>query len=344
MSNDDVWNYNRPRPTPPAVTRQRGSEQTQRIGFQGQNEIRPGQQSGEGADSYDLWWKDHAWEISPWIEANPGYGMIIKSKAWELRGSPDAWYDFLYSFDWNVPGDEDGGGGGGGGGFRGGGGGGMSAAEREAADIENWKVWLRDQSETLGIVFDDGAITAMATTAVKSGWSQDRAINYIAGAAENWDQLKAGTLTVTETNIKKVANDFLLDISDDTAREYARRIATNELTMETVADILRKSARSAYGFAAEAIDEGMSVRDFLLPARDRLARTLELNPADIDLKDSKWLSMMQTTDDKGNVRAASMTELDARARSDDRFKRTKTANDMAANVGALVRDVFEGRA
>ena len=216
----------------------------------------------------------------------------------------------------------------------------MSAAEREAIDIENAKAMIRNEAEMLGIVFDDGAVTALATTVVKNQWAPDRLTNYIVGAAENWEALKEGTIKASAQAMKELAGNYLLTVSDDSLRDYAKRMASGELSMETVQSIFKEQAKTNYSWAAGAIDQGITVRDFMLPSRDFLARELELNPNDVDLMDPKWLSMMQVKDEKGQIRAANLNEMQTAARQDPRFAKTTKASEMGSNLALMIRNVF----
>jgi len=299
------------------------------------------------ATEYDNFWKsdDVLYNVGPWLLANPEYQKIIKDKVWTYRNSDGEELNaFLFMNDFVNPFDdpEDDGGGRGRGG---GGGGGRSKEEQELIDIENMKATIKNMSESFGIQFDDGAITALATTVVRNDWAQDRLTNYIVGAVGGeggWDRLKAGSLTKDVDAMKALANDNLLGLSDETARHYAQRIASGELDMDTVRQILRDNAKTSYSWAGPAIDSGISVRDFLMPSRDAIADELEMNANDVDLMDPKWLSMMQVADDKGAVRAATQTELRQRARQDERFKDTTKARDLSADIAGLLRSVFEG--
>jgi hypothetical protein len=307
------------------------------VGQAASNTLRPGLTDWSQRDVYDQWLKSVPFQVQakPWLQANPGVTSWLQEQFWTYRNDPNMINAILYQYDLKPPGGFDDGGG-----RTFGGGGGRSAAEQEAIDIENAKESIRNQSETLGIVFDEGAITALATTVVKNGWAQDRLTQYIVGAAWNWDGLKDGTLKQQVDQMKVLASDYLLTISDETARSYATRMASGELTMETVNTILREQAKANYRFAAHAIDQGITTKDYLAPSRDFIASELEMNPNDVNLMDQKWLTMLKTTDEKGNERAATLDEMQRAARSDPGYAKTTRAKELASNMAGMLANVF----
>ena len=152
----------------------------------------------------------------------------------------------------------------------------------------------------------------------------------------------AGSITAGVDAIKKMASDQVLSISDATAREWSAKLASGETTIDGVRSMLQAQATARYAWAAPQIAQGVTVRDLLLPSRDRIAQELEMNAEQIDLMDSKWLSMVQTTDDKGNTRAATDSEVVMRVRKQPEWTNTRSAAATMSGVTSMLRDYFGG--
>jgi hypothetical protein len=230
--------------------------------------------------------------------------------------------------------------GGGGGGRGGGGGGGGQTTEQQ---IEGAYAAIKNLLGTWGLEMTEESMRAVAGAAVQNKWDTNQLEDYLAGAIDG-STLQEGTVLSSEQVIREKARSQLLNVSDETVRQYARRIASSELTMEGVDALLKQQAKLAWGWAAESIDQGFSVVDVLAPTRDLLAQTLDLGPASIDLMDPKYSGMIQTRDEKtGEIRAATTEEVLARARQTDRFKQTRGAGEMVAKAAMMFRKIQEGQ-
>ena len=225
-------------------------------------------------------------------------------------------------------------GGGGGGSYGGGGGGGVSQQQQ----YDNAYAAIKNQIKTIGLDFSDEQIHAIAKTAVDANWSGDMVTDYILEGKT----LAEGTYQSTIAGITGMAKQQLITMSDATAKEWAKKVLSGEMDVSAIQTIMQQQAMAEFGWASEALKGGASMRDILMPARDTIARELEMNPEDIDFMDGQWRKMAQTTGADGTVRGATMTEVIQQARKDKRFASTANAARGAAGVATLLRQVFEG--
>lgn len=282
---------------------------------------------------YDYWWWQNGARWSLWMYANPNQATQIKELAWEYRYDPNKTIDMLLGMGMKTPTSTSGSTRSG---FGGGGGAGMSKEQEYAAAAAE----VRNRAGLLGITFTDEEINAVAKAAVDNKWSAAQLDDYLVPAAKNTNN--AGEITVSVQQVQELAARQLLSVSDATAREWAARISSGEMTLEGVNSLLMSQAKLRYSWAADTIQQGISMRDLMLPARDRLANELEMNAEDIDLMDPKWLGMLQTTDDAGTTRAATDSEIVVRARQDPAWMNTRAATNTAANMVTMIRDYFGG--
>lgn len=303
----------------------------------------PGRVSGtedESRVNYKKWYETEyaaaAPEFEPWLAANPGREDEIQAIAWTYRNSAnfkDDFYDAVLKAGLTFPGPSTTSGSGPRGG---GGGGGASKAQQYAAAEAS----VRNRAGMLGLKLDDGGVKALAKTVVDGNWSADQLDDYLVPAAVGTNS--PGMITASVRAIDQMAAQQLLNVSDATKREWAGRIASGEMDMDGVRSLIQAQAVLRHGWAASQIAQGISVRDMLLPSRDRIASELEVGAETIDLMDSKWLSMTQTVDDKGVTRAATDSEVTMRARKLPEWSKTRRAGDMMATYAVTLRDYLGG--
>ena len=325
----------KPKPTPPPpppapdqVYDSRQQQQTLRPGFN---------PSTQTPTAYDQWWAEE--KADGWLpgimKAYPDLASEIQSAGWRYMasGNINGFYDWLERNGVARTDDS----GGGTRSYGGGGGGGVSKEQQYLAAQAS----IRNEAAKLGLEINDNSVVTLSKVVVDNSWSNDQLMDYLVPGATN--TAKAGTITVSVDQIKKMAAQQLLNVSDATAREWATKIASDEMTFDAVQTLLQSQASMKYGWAASQIAQGVSVRDMMLPGRDVIARELELDPEGLDLMDSKWLSMLQTTDENtGTIRAASESELTMRARKDERWASTRGATVAASRSAAMMRNFFGG--
>jgi len=224
-----------------------------------------------------------------------------------------------------------------GGGGNGPSGGGASKAQQ----IEAAMAAIRNEAATLGLPIDDVTLRALATTVVNEDWSGDMLTDHL--LKDPTKVTMPGTYTATADQVRAMAKLQLINISDATAQEWSQRLLSGEMSVDTVVSILQQQAAGEFGWAAEGLKTGATMADLLAPARDTIARELEMNPNDIDLMDQRWRSMVQTVNPSDNsARAATLTEVVKAARKDKAWADTSSAANMATSVATMVRRVMEG--
>lgn len=222
----------------------------------------------------------------------------------------------------------------------GGGGGGATKAQQYAAA----EAAIRNQASTLGYTdFKEPQIKALAKTVVDGNWSGDQLTDYlVTGATGKWDRLGKGVLTAGVDAIKAQAAAQLISISDETAQQWSKRMASGELDAAGLKSLIQAQAVSRYGWAADQINKGINMSDFLAPSRDRIAQILEIPPGQVDLMDPKFMSMVTVHDPKTGSRPASDTEIIRAARKDSRWASTANARDTLSSAAVMLRNYVEG--
>lgn len=233
------------------------------------------------------------------------------------------------------------GGGSAGGGGRGGGGSGGGGGAPTPQQIDAAKAAVRNRAGELGRPLSDDEITVVATTVVRDGWNSAQLDDWL--LADPAKVSDPGLVTASVDQIRQMAANQLLTVSDATAKGWAQRINSGEMTTDAVQSIFQQQALGEFGWAADSIKAGINMKDMLAPARDQIAKELELTPEAVNLMDPKWRSMVTATDPKtGATRAATLTEVTRSARKAPEWKQTNSAHAGAANAFMMVRQMFEG--
>jgi hypothetical protein len=212
-----------------------------------------------------------------------------------------------------------------------------SKASTTAQDIAAAAAAITNEAATLGLSLDTPAINSLASTVVKQKWSGDMLTQYLTSGVD-FSKLGAGSLTAGVDNIKKMAKEQLLNISDTSAQEYSRRMLSGEMSQEGLQALFVEQAKKNYAWATPTLDKGITMQAYLMPSRDFIANQLEKPTEAVDMMDPKYLSMMQTIDAKtGQARAASLSEMQVNARQDPDFAKTNKARAMTQNAALAIR-------
>lgn len=201
---------------------------------------------------------------------------------------------------------------------------------------------VHDKAKTLGIVLSPTQVNDMARMVTQNGWTSEEYIDSLIGQVD-WNTVEGGQLTYSRDRVKEIGSAYLVDVSSSTAQNYAARIAAGEMTEEAVMSIMRQQAKGRFSWMSDQIDQGVTVRDYLMPIRDRIASELEMAPDEIDLMDSEWLSLVETRDDKGQLRAATLNEAMLAARKKPQYANTQKAQQMTTSLIGQLGQIF-GRA
>ena len=224
-------------------------------------------------------------------------------------------------------------------GSAGGGGGGGASAEQRRNKIQSFSARILNDSSTLGVKLSNDVIAYMATVAEKLDYSEDQLTDMIVNQID-WTKVEAGTLTATRDQIKSMGKKYLMNLSDTTAQDYSKRIASGELDTNAISSILAAQARSSMPWIAQYLDQGLTPEDVLTPSRDAIAEGLEINAGDIDITDAKYLKMMTVQDEKLGTRLATQSEVQKNVRTDSRWGQTKQAKQLGSSMATTIAQIF----
>ena len=186
-------------------------------------------------------------------------------------------------------------------------------------------------------------LAIFAARALREGWSQEMITDGLFHEAA-FDPTKdpgAGQIAATRDAIKKVAGQYMLDVSDPTATQWAADILDNKQTLEGVTSLFKQQAKGRYASLAPQIDQGFTPEQFFDSYKQGIAKELEIDPTMVNMMDPKWSQIVDYSDPKtGSTRPMTLSEAQAYVRSQPEWQSTKGAQTLAANVGDLIGKTF----
>jgi hypothetical protein len=161
-------------------------------------------------------------------------------------------------------------------------------------------------------------------------------------------QLASGTQEINALNIpegpsgkffvqiKNLAFDNGIKLSDKDATAYANKIVAGQVDENTVYSTIRESAASAFPALADKIKAGLDLKNLASPYIQSMSDILEIPDTAIDLFDPQIRSAMAFTLPDGKVGTKSIYNFEKELRKDDRWQYTKKAREQAASVATTV--------
>lgn len=218
-------------------------------------------------------------------------------------------------------------------------GGGTGGGANRANEIKALTALIYDEAAKLGLQVNADQIATIASIAQKEGWTSAQIIDDLTKTV-NFGSLGEGSLKTNIAEFKTLGTNYLVNISDATAQNWALKIARGETTAETVINSIKEQAKAANPWLAQFIDKGIDPVDALAGNRDFIAKNLEIDSVSLDLFDPKVLGMMTVTDANGTKRLADQSEMLRNVRRDDRWKNTNNAKELGAATAGMLGRIF----
>jgi hypothetical protein len=139
-------------------------------------------------------------------------------------------------------------------------------------------------------------------------------------------------------NIKDLARNNGISLSDTAAKTYADQIAAGVVDENTVINTLRESAAGAFPQYADQIKAGLNLNTLANPYIQSMSKILEIPDAGIDLFDPTIRGALSYTMPDGKLGTKSLYEFEKGLRQDPRWQYTDNAK---ASVSSSVQQVLK---
>lgn len=215
---------------------------------------------------------------------------------------------------------------------------GLNQQQRQKeADI--WDAYIKS-----GITPVQGDVQQLATQALQHNWNASQLQDAIMTHAKFSPDVVngVGQLQTNTATLRQMAQTYGVDISDQTAFDWAKSIGAGEHTITDFTPQMQNWAESKYPAWAEQIKGGYTVEQLTDPYRQQTAKLLEKSPDTVDLFDNpQYSKMLNYTDPKnGEQRPMTLTEAATYTRGLDAWKGTQQGQQAASSAVEGILQMF----
>jgi hypothetical protein len=193
---------------------------------------------------------------------------------------------------------------------------------------------------------DDNTLHQWGETAFRMGWTEEQLLDHM-GSAVDYQQLMTsnslgGGAAEARSQLRSLAENYGVDPGQTWMADSLGRLLTGDDTIEGVQARIQDLAKQQYGAFADQIDAGHTVAEIADPYKQKMADLLEMNPADINLKDGMIQKALTGQKDPktGVLAAQNLNDFANSVRSDTRWQYTANAKQATANTTAQLLRSF----
>lgn len=185
----------------------------------------------------------------------------------------------------------------------------------------------------MGVTISQDLADHYADSFYRYGWTKLQLNNSILSAFQYKPGEATGAAGVIETQIRNAAAEYGVIVDDNAMKSWIISIQQGHNSVDTFNTWAAQRAAATYGWAAPALDRGLTLRAAAGDVIGLAARELGVDPAQIDLADPKWQKLLQASRDPktGNFVQPSTTDALKVIRGDEQFGWSKSdaANSLA---------------
>lgn len=192
---------------------------------------------------------------------------------------------------------------------------------------------ITEEAQRIGVTVTPQRARDLAVKVNRIGWTPQQItaslaneFNYTAAAATT-----PGAATVTVDSLKSQARDWLVPVADKTLQDWTRRILAGTATAQDFTSYLRSMAKGLFPSEANAFDD-TTPEVYFSPYAEAAARTLEINPEDVDFNDPKWAAALFQVGQDGKRRTMGLAEWQQHLRKTPDYLKTSGAREQASSM------------
>lgn len=205
--------------------------------------------------------------------------------------------------------------------------------------IAEARAQVRSMAYAMGTKVSHAYLNALGVDAFQYGFSEEQIRQRLAQATKG--QLTGfGTAGEVENAIRQTAYRNGVNVSDNWIKSWVTKVQAGHAGIEDAQQSLRETYGKslAPGFQKE-LAAGQDLYDLASPYMQTMAKTLELNPSDIDLFDPTIRKALASSSDKdGQVGSVPLWQFERDLRKDKRWLSTNNARDA---VDGAVRNLSQ---
>lgn len=201
-------------------------------------------------------------------------------------------------------------------------------------------------------------IAALLRASVSEGWPVEKLQTRLQGtewwrstnatkrawmALEATDPASAARrLNESRTEIRNLANQYLMPLSNEGLDQWTRQVVTGDITPDDFRSYLVDQAKGKWGAIAGALDRGTTVVQFMEQYRQTAAQELGVPLEAVDLNDPKWRRPIEMSDGKGNQVPMTLYDWQSEIRKNPVYGWDRSINGrtMAAEFRTRLEETF----
>lgn len=198
-----------------------------------------------------------------------------------------------------------------------------TGAEKRKKGVDIW-----DTTIAMGLDLSpaqrQSLVDRLSGESLRYDWSQTQLTNAIVSEID-FTKALTGQAGTTGGQLKQIASQYLIPVSDQTIGNWTRQILSGELDAGAFTSWAKEQAKSLFPNLGNAIDAGVTVAQYTDPYKQVASQMLGIAPDSIDMKDQKWRAALQQVDPKtGNRVAMSLNEWEQELRKNPVYGYTDT--------------------
>lgn len=166
-----------------------------------------------------------------------------------------------------------------------------------------------------GGTFDEAAFGDMWWRVNREGWTDQQLRMAVANVVQPG--------AAQQVDVNALADQYMLDIGDDEAADYTRRLFTGEIDENTLRNVFSTRATVKFPTFAEQMKGGAVPADFFADYRTMIGRYTDTPTAAVDLiRDPEWAQILSYTDPAagGALRPMTISEATKHVRGTSRYQ------------------------
>jgi hypothetical protein len=199
---------------------------------------------------------------------------------------------------------------------------------------------LSDRAAQLGAPISWTQLQSLASNAVHFGWNDAQINDQLGGYVRAVNGVYNGAVGDSVDTLKQTAWKNGVALADTTVQSMASQIAKGGANVGFFQRYIRNMAKTAAPGYADQLESGMDLYDVASPYIQSMAKTLELNPADIDLFNPTIRGALTATGADGKPSSKSLWQFENELRKDPRWLSTQNARDAGMTVAHRVLQDF----
>jgi hypothetical protein len=210
---------------------------------------------------------------------------------------------------------------------------------------DRWRQGLIDEATKLGVNLNGDQITYLTNMYLKTGVAPNDP-SVLKSLRDLYDtqpgiRTGVGSIDTVKQQMQDIAHAYMRDLTQSDVDQWASKIASGELDINSFQTMVRNQARVDFPFYFEEINSGITPDQLFSQQRNAIANELEVDPSQIDLlHDARYSQVLGVPDASGKVRPMTRQEAIMLARKQPEWANTAGAKAQGATLTDTILKTF----